>query len=99
MFPLVNLAREHESDRSAKLGAKVARRMAEETGGEFYLIKSPQDLEAALRRMQLVLRNSYALSYHATAQPRKDGSVPLKIELHRKDVQLLFNQQRPPATP
>ena len=60
------------------------------------MIKSPQDLEAALRRMQLVLKNSYALSYHATAKPRKDGSVPLKIETHRKEVQLVFSPLRPP---
>lgn len=96
VFAFVNFAKGHESDRSAKLGAKVSRRMAEETGGECYLIKSPQDMEAALHRMQLVLRNSYALSYHATARPRNDGSVPLKIETHRKDLQLVFIQLRPP---
>jgi len=49
VFAFVNFAKGHESDRSARLGAKVSRRMAEETGGECYLIKSPQDMQAALR--------------------------------------------------
>ena len=96
LFALVNLERGHESDRSVRFGVKVAGRMTEETGGQTFLIRSPQDMEVALHRMQLLLKNSYALSYHATAKPRKDGIVPLKIETHRKDVQLVFSPLRPP---
>ena len=99
VFALIELARGHESERASKLGLRVAREIAEETGGEAYPIESPQEMDAALRRVQLVLKNSYAVRYHATAQSAKDGKVSLKVEVHRAGVHILVTRQRPPATP
>ena len=80
-------------------GLKVAKRFAEESGGEAYSIESLKDVELALQNLQLLLRNSYAVKYQAIAQPNKDGKVSLRIEVHRKDVKLIATRQRPPAFP
>jgi VWFA-related protein len=99
IFALVEPGDHPRFSRKPNRGSKLAQRFAEESGGEAYLIESPKDMEIALQHLQLLLKNSYAVKYHASAQPKKDGSVPLKIDVHRKDATLIATQQRPPALP
>jgi Ca-activated chloride channel homolog len=99
VFALVEPGDHPRLSRKPNRGSKLAKRFAEESGGEAYLIESPKDMEIALQHLQLLLKSSYAVKYHASAQPKKDGSVPLKIDVHRKDATLIATHQRPPALP
>ena len=95
IFAFMRLGEDPRRSRSANRGLRVAQRLAEETGGEAYRIESPKDMEIALQHLQLLLKSSYAVKYHASATPNKNGNVPLKIEVHRKDASVVAAQRGP----
>jgi len=99
VFALVEINELNLRERRVTRVSKAARQFAEETGGTAYFIRTPKDMGIALEHLQLLLRSSYAVKYHAGAATKKDGSVPLKIEVHRKDATVIATGQRPPALP
>lgn len=97
VFALVEGGLVAYSKRTAKRAREAAERVARETGGAAYVFESPQELEAALERVRLILRNSYALKYRATGISKKGKRVPVRIEVLRKGVEVLAPRGRPPA--
>jgi Ca-activated chloride channel family protein len=60
--------------------------MAEDTGGKYYYVEDPRDLESAFRRVSDDLRTQYLLGYYAPKDARA-GSFR-KITIKMKDAAL-----------
>lgn len=62
--------------------------MANDTGGKYYYVTEPKDLEPALQRVSDDLRTQYLLGYYAPARRFLDGEVddtPRTISIKLKD--------------
>jgi len=64
--------------------------MADDTGGKYYYVTEPKDLEPALRRVSDDLRTQYLLGYYAPARDaeKDDASGPRTISIKLKDPAL-----------
>jgi Ca-activated chloride channel family protein len=59
--------------------------MADDTGGKYYYVSDPRDLEPALRRVSDDLRTQYLLGYYA---PPRDEERDADVKLHAVSVKL-----------
>jgi Ca-activated chloride channel family protein len=63
--------------------------MADDTGGKYYYVSEPKDLEPALRHVSDDLRTQYLLGYYAPpSDPRRDGAALRTISIKLKDPAL-----------
>jgi Ca-activated chloride channel family protein len=64
--------------------------MADDTGGKYYYVTEPKDLEPALRRVSDDLRTQYLLGYYAPTidLERDDARLPRTITIKLKDPAL-----------
>jgi Ca-activated chloride channel family protein len=59
--------------------------MADDTGGKYYYVSDPRDLEPALRRVSDDLRTQYLLGYYA---PPRDEEKDADVKLHAISLKL-----------
>ena len=62
--------------------------MADDTGGKYYYVTEPKDLEPALRKVSDDLRTQYFVGYYAPPRTRRDGEEdlsPRTISIRLKD--------------
>jgi Ni,Fe-hydrogenase III component G len=83
-----------ESKRARKQALEAANEIAKENGGANFMIENAQELETALGRIQVMLRNSYAVTYRASGQAAKGKSIEVKIEVYRKGVEVVAARRR-----
>lgn len=55
--------------------------MADDTGGKYYYVERPKDLDPALRRVSDDLRTQYLLGYYAPERQRADDLRTIKVTL------------------
>lgn len=94
VFPLLEIGPTPRKPRTARLGLKVAQELADESGGAAYKFENAQKLETALGWIQVMLRNSYAVKYRATGVAKKGKRIAVKIEVHRKGVEVVAARGR-----
>jgi len=99
IFPLVKVDRKSRQSRRVKQAVRAGNLAARESGGVAYVSESPREQETALSHIQLVLRNSYALKYRATGTAKKGKSVAVKIEVQRKNAQIIAAEGRTATLP
>lgn len=97
VFGLVEFDPSVHGYKDRKRGPSAAQRIAKDSGGSAYEVKSPTDVETALNQLQLLLRTSYVVKYHATGKSKKNKLVTLRIEVQRKEAFVFAPQARPPA--
>ena len=61
--------------------------MAEDTGGKYYYVEDPKDLEPALRRVSDDLRTQYLIGYYAPQRGRDDSFRRIKIRMRDSSLQ------------
>jgi len=97
VYPLVDTALLTNSKRFRKQALETADAIARESGGAGYAFEKPGELDKALEQIRIVLRNSYAVKYHASGQTRKDISVGVKIAVQREGAKVVAPSTRFPA--
>jgi len=94
VFVLLETAQDPRRLRSEDQRQRAAEQVAQSSGGVVYGVESPKHAEAALRQIQVVVRNSYELKYRASSPPKKGQGVAVKVEVQRKDVKIIAAERR-----
>jgi hypothetical protein len=71
-------------------GERVARLLADETGGVSFAIHKSEDLRETLRIIRADLDNTYVISY----RPKSNGPGSVKVQCARKGVKIIAPDRR-----
>lgn len=94
VFPLIGIGPEQRNTRGMKQGLGSAKELAVQSGGAVCVFEKPQGLESSLERIRTALRNSYAVKYRSGARAKKGKNIAVKIEVLRKDVEVMAARGR-----
>ena len=75
-----------------KVGRQLAKRIADETGGEVLILEAPEQLATIFRRLAADLQAHYRISYEPSsdASQKKSKRGKIRIETTREHVTLLY---------
>jgi VWFA-related protein len=88
IFPLLRLDEDNPRIQNARRAEKIAKEVAEKTGGEVLRVSAEKDLEIAFLHLSSGLQGAYRLTFEPL--PEESKSKPPQIQTTRQNVDLIF---------
>lgn len=88
IFPLLRIEEDERRVNNTRHLGKIARKIAERTGGDVLAVSSEKDLESVFHRLHGELQGAYVLTYEPP--PQEGKTEEQQIRTSRRDVEILF---------